>query len=261
MLQVMGLQKKFRIGKEQTRNKILEESKVNRERQGWFHAVEDVSFSCDSGQVLGLIGANGAGKTTSLRLLATSIRPDCGSIFLNNEDVGVNPMRMKAKIGFLSGSSGLYHRLTVRENIEYFGRLHGLRNDLLQEQIEKVFSLLDISYFSEKKPDVLSAGMKQRACIARSIIHNPSLLVLDEPTTGLDVISAETILSFIESYRERNVPIIFSTHHLHEVERLCDRVTLIDRGLSKFDGTLNEFRGIERSGDLKTTFINIVNAC
>ncbi len=261
MLQVMGLQKKFKLGKDQAKNNILEGSKTSRERHGWFHAVADVSFSCDAGEVLGLIGANGAGKTTSLRILAASIQPTLGSVIFENEDLSLNPMKMRAKIGFLSGSSGLYHRLTVKENIEYFGRLHGMKNDLLQEQIEKVFTLLDISYFSDKKPDTLSAGMKQRACIARSIIHNPSLLVLDEPTTGLDVISAETILAFIESYRKRKVPIIFSTHHLHEVERLCDRVTLIDRGLSKFNGTLNEFRGIERSGDLKTTFINIVNAC
>jgi sodium transport system ATP-binding protein len=259
LLQVEGLEKKFKLEKSPNKNELFKRKRDTREKNGWFHAVTGVNFSCAPGQVLGLIGANGAGKTTSLRLLATSLKPDGGTVRLDGQDMAKSPLKMRSKIGFLSGSTGLYHRLTVKENVEYFGRLYGMSNNSLREAIDKMFSLLDMASFADKRPDMLSTGMKQKASIARAIIHDPELLVLDEPTTGLDVLSAETILSFIESYKVNGVPIIFSTHHLHEVERLCDRVALIDRGVSKFNGTLSKFKSLGNGSDLRTTFIKLVN--
>ncbi len=262
MLEVKNLKKRFRLD-----NKTIKENKKKpkdmldpREEGHWFNAVQDVSFSCDSGQVLGLLGPNGAGKTTSLRMLSTALQPTEGNIVINGDDVVAEPLAMRKRIGFLSGTTSLYHRLTVRENVEYFGRLHGMSESDLKSEVEKVFDLLDIHSFADKKADSLSTGMKQRANIARTVIHKPEVIVLDEPTTGLDVISAKTILDFIESYKGTNVPVVFSTHHLHEVEKLCDRVVLINEGTTKFNGTLDEFKGKADSHNLYDVFVSLVES-
>ena len=262
MLEVKNLKKRFRVD-----NKTLKEKKKNkqavhdvREEGHWFNAVRDVSFKCESGEVLGLLGPNGAGKTTSLRMLSTALQPTSGQIFINSDDVIAEPLAMRKRIGFLSGTTSLYHRLTVRENVEYFGRLHGMSEDELSSEIVKVFDLLDINSFADKKADSLSTGMKQRANIARTVIHKPEVIVLDEPTTGLDVISAKTIMDFIDSYKGGEVPIVFSTHHLHEVEKLCDKVVLINDGTTQFSGTLDEFKSKSNDGNLYDVFVGLVGA-
>lgn len=261
MLEVNHLKKRFRVD-----NKTLKERKKNksakadvREEGHWFYAVRDVSFSCKPGEVLGLLGPNGAGKTTCLRMLSTALQPTEGSINIKGEDVVANPLAMRKRIGFLSGSTSLYHRLTVRENVQYFGRLHGMSENLLDQEIDKIFEQLDIHSFADKKADSLSTGMKQRANIARTVIHSPEVIVLDEPTTGLDVISAKTILDFIASHKGGETPVIFSTHHLHEVEKLCDRVTLINNGKNQFDGSLTEFKALSDSENLYDTFVSLVS--
>ncbi len=260
MLEVKNLKKRFRLD-----NKTIKENKKKpqdqvdiREDGHWFNAVQDVSFSCQSGEVLGLLGPNGAGKTTSLRMLSTALQASAGEIVINGDDVVAHPLAMRKRIGFLSGTTSLYHRLTVRENVEYFGRLHGMPEATLSQEIEKVFELLDLNKFADKKADSLSTGMKQRANIARTVIHQPEVIVLDEPTTGLDVISAKTILEFIESYKGTQVPVVFSTHHLHEVEKLCDRVALINDGITQFSGTLDEFKQINPEGSLYDVFVELV---
>jgi len=260
MIQVKHLNKRFRLD-----NKTIKENRKKqasqldpREEGHWFNAVRDVSFSCDSGEVLGLLGPNGAGKTTSLRMLSTALQPTSGELIINGQDVVADPLVMRKRIGFLSGTTSLYHRLTVRENVQYFGRLHGMSEAALAQELEKVFELLDIHSFADKKADSLSTGMKQRANIARTVIHSPEVIVLDEPTTGLDVISAKTILDFIESYKKSGVPVIFSTHHLHEVEKLCDRVVLIDEGITKFEGLIKDFKKLSNTGDLYDVFVNLV---
>jgi sodium transport system ATP-binding protein len=129
----------------------------------------------------------------------------------------------------------------------------------IDKEIGRIFELLDIDKFADKKADSLSTGMKQRANIARAVIHDPEVIVLDEPTTGLDVISAKTILDFIESYKEQKIPVIFSTHHLHEIEKLCSRVVMIDEGVTRFNGSLDEFRALEESGNLYDVFIGLVD--
>lgn len=260
MLEVRNLMKRFRLD-----NKTIKENRKKpknmtdvREDGHWFNAVQDVSFSCNQGQVLGLLGPNGAGKTTSLRMLSTALQPTSGQIIINGDDVIAEPLAMRKRIGFLSGTTSLYHRLTVRENVQYFGRLHGMDEKILNQEIDRLFEMLDIHSFADKKADSLSTGMKQRANIARTVVHQPEVLVLDEPTTGLDVISAKTILDFIESYKGSNVPVVFSTHHLHEVEKLCDRVVLIDDGVTKFSGTLNDFKALSEDENLYDVFVKLV---
>lgn len=261
MIKVDNLHKRFRLDNKTIKeNRKKDKSQIDPREEGhWFNAVKDVSFSCDSGQVLGLLGPNGAGKTTSLRMLSTALQPTSGHISINGNDVVADPLAMRQRIGFLSGTTSLYHRLTVRENVQYFARLHGMKDDEMSKEIDRIFTLLDIHSFADKKADSLSTGMKQRANIARTVIHSPEVIVLDEPTTGLDVISAKTILDFIESYKTSNTPVIFSTHHLHEVEKLCDHVALIDQGETKFFGELEDFRKLADSGNLYDVFVSLVN--
>jgi len=261
MIEVKNLHKRFRID-----NKTLKENRKKaksqldlREEGHWFNAVRDVSFSCKAGEVLGLLGPNGAGKTTSLRMLSTALQPTSGQIIINGQDVVADPLIMRKRIGFLSGTTSLYHRLTVRENVQYFAQLHGMSPENVEQEITRIFELLDIGKFADKKADSLSTGMKQRANIARSVIHSPEVIVLDEPTTGLDVISAKTILDFIASYKEQKIPVIFSTHHLHEVEKLCSRVVLIDEGETRFSGTLDSFRQLSDTGNLYDVFVGLVD--
>lgn len=261
MIEVINLSKRFRLD-----NKTIKENRKKakseldaRENGHWFDAVKNVSFKCEAGKTLGLLGPNGAGKTTSLRMLSTALQPRSGKIIINGLDVVADPLVMRQRIGFLSGTTSLYHRLTVRENVEYFARLHGMRDEEISLETERLFDLLDIHSFADKKADLLSTGMKQRANIARTVIHSPEVIVLDEPTTGLDVISAKTILEFIKSYKNSDVPVIFSTHHLHEVEKLCDSVAMINQGESQFYGSLNEFKKLTENGNLYDVFVSLVN--
>ena len=231
-----------------------------REHDGWFHAVRDVSFCCAPGEVLGLLGPNGAGKTTTLRILSTALRPDSGSAFIDEVDIVADPLLARQRIGFLSGTTGLYGRLSARENVEYFGRLHGMAPARLKQRIDTLFEQLDMHAYAHKRADQLSSGMKQKCAIARTVVHEPRIVILDEPTTGLDVMSAKILLDFIASYKALRVPLIFSTHHLHEVEKLCDRICIINHGRSTFNGTIAELRALGGSEDLYDCFVQIVHA-
>lgn len=259
MIEIKDLAKTFAYEKKEAKQKKKKTTTDPREGDGVFHAVRNVSFSCEQGKVLGLLGPNGAGKTTTLRMLSTALEPTEGQILINGHDVAKEPLYAQKLIGFLSGKTGLYHRLTVQENVEYFGRMHGLSKDELAKRVDKIFSMLDMHSFAGKRADDLSTGMMQRASIARAVIHEPKVLVFDEPTTGLDVISAKTVLDFIESFKGSDTAVIFSTHHLHEVERLCDNVSLIDLGESKFNGTTQEFADLSGTGNLYDSFLLSVN--
>lgn len=260
MLIVNNLSKRFRMDNKAFKQKQKTPAHLQDKREDghWFYALKNISFSCQPGEVLGLLGPNGAGKTTCLRMLSTALKATCGKISIDGVDVVANPQAMRQRIGFLSGTTSLYHRLTVRENLAYFGSLHGIASPQLKQRIEEVIKLLDMRTFADKKADKLSTGMKQRTHIARAIIHQPKLVVLDEPTTGLDVISAQAILQFIQSYKGGQVPVIFSTHHLHEVEKLCDKVVLIDKGETQFNGTLNEFKQASPEQNLYDSFMQII---
>lgn len=229
-------------------------------KRGEVHAVNGVSFEAKPGKIFGLLGANGAGKTTTLRILATLLEPTTGEAYVAGHDVRLEPEKVREKIGFLSTSTALYGRLTAREMVEYFGRLYGMPEALLQQRLKEVFSVLEMNEFANGRCDKLSTGQKQRVSIARSIIHEPPVMIFDEPTTGLDVMTSRTIMRFIERCREQGKTVIFSTHIMSEVERLCDEVAIIHDGRIVAQGTVEELR--ERTGlvPLESVFLKLVGA-
>lgn len=256
MIEVLELQKKFKLTKDHKINK--QEFKDPREDDQYFHSVRNVSFTCGAGEVLGLLGPNGAGKTTTLRMLSTALQPDAGSIIINGVDVIKNPLQARKKIGFLSGTTGLYGRLTAKENIEYFARLHGMSKNDVKARCAELFDMLDMHSFIDKRAEHLSTGMKQKTNIARAVVHFPEVVVLDEPTTGLDIMTTQTVIKFIQGLKEQGTPVIFSTHHLDEVALLCERVTVINQGESCFSGSLDEFKQQGQSDTLNQAFLNIL---
>ncbi|MBQ4846056.1 ATP-binding cassette domain-containing protein [Pseudoalteromonas sp. MMG005] len=256
MIAVDKLAKRFKLTKEHKKNKEHHDS---REYDGYFHSVKNVSFTCDHGEVLGLLGPNGAGKTTTLRMLSTALKPDHGSIVIEDDNIVKQPLLGRKAIGFLSGSTGLYGRLTARENVEYFGKLHGLKGHALKAKCDELFSMLDMTTFLDKRAEHLSTGMKQKTNIARAVVHNPKVVILDEPTTGLDIMTTQTVISFIRSLKAQGIPVIFSTHHLDEVALLCDKIAVIDQGVSCFDGTVTEFMKQGGSTELNQAFLNLLS--
>lgn len=239
MIKIKHLSKKFKV---ENPKKLSEQDKKDPRLQGrFFHSVKEVSLECNKGQVLGLLGPNGAGKTTTLRLLSTALQPDSGSITIDDIDVVKQPVLARKKIGFLSGSTGLYGRLSGRENIEYFGRLNGMSEQAIKTRLDEIADQLDMHSFLDRRSEQFSTGMKQKTSIARAVIHSPDVVVLDEPTTGLDIMAAKTVIDFIRDLKEKGIPVIFSTHHLDEVTELCDHITVIDQGMTSFDGSLQSF--------------------
>ena len=236
MLEVRGLCKTFAAPKRKKGAPVVELDP--REEGKFFHAVRDVSFTCSEGEIVGLLGVNGAGKTTTLRMLATAIKPSSGTATLDGVDVVENPLEVRRRIGFLSGSTGVYGRLTAEEMVAYYGKLNDLEPALLNRRMDEIFKLLDMDTFRTKRCDSLSTGMKQKVSIARTLIHDPQVLFFDEPTTGLDVISSRTIVDFIRRCRDQGKTVVFSTHFMSEVERLCDRTVVIHNGRTAFDGTV-----------------------
>lgn len=255
MIEIKQLAKKFKV---ENPKKLSEQEKKDPRLKGrFFHSVQNVNFICDTGQVLGLLGPNGAGKTTTLRLLSSALKPDSGSILIDGVDVLANPVIARQKIGFLSGSTGLYGRLSGRENIEYFGKLHGMSKSAIHQKIEELAQLLDLYSFLDRRCENYSTGMKQRVSIARAVVHSPKVVVLDEPTTGLDIIATQTVLEFIRTLKKQQIPVIFSTHHLDEVNELCDTVTVIDEGKTKYNGDLHSFRALS-NGSLHNSFMTSI---
>ncbi|MDM7860005.1 ATP-binding cassette domain-containing protein [Alteromonas sp. ASW11-36] len=255
MIEVNQLAKKFVI---ENPKKLSEQERQDPRLKGrFFHSVKSVSFQCNNGQVLGLLGPNGAGKTTTLRMLSTALQPDAGSVVINGVDVIDKPLAARQKLGFLSGSTGLYGRLTGRENIAYFGRLHGMAEEAIEARIKELADLLDLHEYLDRRSENFSTGMKQKTNIARAVVHNPEVVILDEPTTGLDIMAAQTVLNFIRGLKKQGVPVIFSTHHLEEVSELCDRVTVIDQGETRFSDTIEAFKGLSDTS-LSDSFLTTI---
>jgi sodium transport system ATP-binding protein len=227
-------------------------------KRGEVHAVDSVSFRCAPGEIYGLLGANGAGKTTTLRMLATIFKPTSGTANVAGFDVIQNPEKVRAHVGFLSTATALYGRLTAQEMVEYFGRLNGLEGDTLRKSVDHLFDALDMNSYRDRRCEKLSTGMKQKVSIARTLVHDPSVMIFDEPTVGLDVMAARAIVSFIRQCRDRGKTVIFSTHVMSEVEKLCDRIGIIHGGKLLAEGTLADLR--QRSGltDLEDIFVGIV---
>ena len=234
-------------------------TKVFRDRKrGEVRAVDGVNLRCEPGRIYGLLGANGAGKTTTLRLLATLLKPTAGTALVAGCDAVHEPEKVRAQIGFLSTNTGLYGRLTARETVEYFGRLHGVPEVLLQGRLRELFSTLGIDEFEDRRCDKLSSGMKQKVSIARTLIHDPPVMIFDEPTLGLDVMTARTIVQFIRHCRQEGKTVIVSTHVMSEAGKLCDRIGIIERGRLLVDGTLAELQAQYGMSDLEDIFVRVL---
>lgn len=215
-------------------------------QRGTVQAVRGIDLDCRSGEIYGLLGPNGAGKTTTLRMLSTILAPSAGSARVAGVDVAADPLEVRRRIGFLSGSTGLYPRLTARETLEYFGRLHGLEEDALQERVDELLDRFRMRPFQDGRCEGLSTGQRQRVSIARAVVHDPPVLILDEPTTGLDILASSDMIEFIEARRGAGRCVLFSTHILSEAERLCDRIGVIYQGKMLAVGTKEQLR--ERTG-------------
>jgi sodium transport system ATP-binding protein len=225
---------------------------------GEFVAVERLSFTVRPGEVYALLGANGAGKTTALRCLATLLRPTEGTARVDGHDVRSAPLQARAALGFLSASMGLYQRLTPRELLEYFGRLHGMAGPALDERVEELIVLFEIEGFDDRLCGTLSTGQRQRVSIARTVLHDPPALILDEPTLGLDILSGRTIFAFIHNARMRRRAVLFSTHQMDEVELLADRVGVLAGGRLVAEGTVDEIVAGSGQKNLARAFLHIL---
>jgi sodium transport system ATP-binding protein len=227
-------------------------------KRGEIRAVDNVSFTCQPGKIYGLLGANGAGKTTTLRMLATILEPTDGTALVNGFDVVEHPEKVRANVGFLSTATALYPRLNAQEMVEYFGRLNGLDEPTLKKRIDDIFQRLNMNDFRDRRCDKLSTGQKQKTSIARTLVHDPPVMIFDEPTTGLDVMTARTIIGFISDCRDRGKTVIFSTHIMSEVERLCDHIGIIHGGKLLEEGTLSELRAKHNEHNLEEIIVKVV---
>jgi len=227
-------------------------------RRGWIAAVDDVSFRCEPGEIFGLLGPNGAGKTTTLRILSTVLRPSGGKAVVAGFDVVEAPEAVRAHIGYMSASTGIYDRMTAWELVEYFGQLYGLPPERLRERMETIFGWLQMDDFRDVLGSKMSTGMKQKVSIARTIVHDPPVLIFDEPTSGLDVLVARVVLRKIAELRDQGKTIVFSTHSMHEVEALCSRVAIIHRGRVQAEGAPDELLGRFGQPDLEELFFALV---
>src|SRR5271155_1381114 len=227
-------------------------------KRGEIRAVDNVTFTCEPGKIYGLLGANGAGKTTTLRMLATILEPTDGTAIINGFDVIEHPEKVRANVGFLPTATALYPRLTAQEMVEYFGRLNGLDEPTLKKRLDAIFDRLDMNSFRDRRCDKLSTGMKQKTSIARTLVHDPPIMIFDEPTLGLDIMTARTITAFIRECRDRGKTVIFSTHIMSEVERLCDHIGIIHGGKLLEEGTLTELRAKHNEHNLEEIIVKVV---
>jgi sodium transport system ATP-binding protein len=227
-------------------------------KRGVIAAVSDVSFTCQPGRIYGLLGANGAGKTTTLRLLATLLKPVTGTITVAGHDAAAEPEKVRAHVGFLAASTALYARLTAREMIAYFGELNGMSNAAIKARIQVLADELDMHDFLDRRCDKFSTGMKQKTSIARTLIHDPAVMIFDEPTLGLDVMTARSIVKFVRECRNRGKTVIYSTHVMSEVEKLCDTIGIIHGGRLVAEGALPELQARYAERDMEEIFIKAV---
>jgi sodium transport system ATP-binding protein len=228
-------------------------------RRGLVHAVDGVSFEARPGEIFGLLGPNGAGKTTTMRILCTVLRPTGGLARVAGYDVATQPILVRQHIGFMSANTAIYDRMSAREMVEYFGRLYGMSEEHLRERLETVFTTLRMNDFRDLLGAKMSTGMRQKVSIARAIIHDPPVLIFDEPTAGLDVLVGRAVLETIQQLRAMGKCILFSTHIMREVERLCDRVAIVSRGRVQACGTLAELRERCQQNDLEELFFQLVS--
>jgi sodium transport system ATP-binding protein len=250
MIKVENLSKEFKRSKRQTKHSL--------EQGAFVKAVDQVSFTCRPGRIFSLLGPNGAGKTTTLRMIATILQPSSGNIEVAGFNVTSKPEAVRQKIGFLTGSTGLYQRLTANEIIRYFADLYQINDLTFKARKDQLFTLLDIHEFADKRIGALSTGMQQKVSIARTMIHDPEIVIFDEPTSGLDVITAEHIIQLIRQCKTDGKTVIFSSHVMSEVDLLCDDLAILHQGKLCYSAPMEDFRKEIKSTSLTEAFIQIV---
>ena len=254
MIELTDVSKVFTLTKDQ--RKIVGESKL---RPKSFTAVDSISFKCQSGSVFTLIGPNGSGKTTTLRMIATMISPTSGAIKINDKDVSIDGRLARKSIGFMTNQTALYDRLSPYEMVKYFADLNSMDKSLFDKRCKDIFDRLNMNTFANKRIGTLSSGMKQKTSIARTIIHDPDIIVFDEPTTGLDVMTSRSIIELIRNSKDEKKTIIFSSHRMEEVQSLADDIGVIYNGKLIFSGSKVEFESLSDSNSYDDTLINLID--
>lgn len=225
---------------------------------GKVKAVDGVSFTANDGQITGLLGPNGAGKTTSLRMLYTLMKPDAGQVLVDGIDANIDPQAVRRRLGVLPDSRGLYKRLSSRENIRYFGRLHGLDDALIAQRTEALATALEMGDIIDRRTEGFSQGQRVKTAIARALVHDPRNVILDEPTNGLDVMATRAMRRFLHQLRDEGRCVLFSSHIMQEVAALCDRIVIIARGQVVAEGTPDELREQTGEANLEDAFVKAI---
>ncbi|SET73996.1 sodium transport system ATP-binding protein [Natronincola peptidivorans] len=242
MIQVINIKKKFYDKK-----------------HGDFYAVDDASFEVEKGEIFGLLGPNGAGKTTLLRIMATIMEQSAGKIIVNGYDTQSQPEGVRKSIGFLSGNTKLYKKLTPVETMRFFGKFYGIKKEIMEKRIEQIIHNLQMEDFKDRIIEKLSTGQVQKTSIARCMIHDPEVYILDEPTLGLDILTSRTIIDFIKAKKEEGKTIIFSTHYMEEADSLCDRIGLIHKGKIIETGTIESLKKKTGKTNIRDIFLSYID--
>jgi sodium transport system ATP-binding protein len=242
MIEVQGLQKSFAV------------------RGAVIRAVDDVSFAARDGEITGLLGPNGAGKTTTLRMLYTLMQPDAGRVLVDGVDPAAQPGAVRRRLGVLPDARGLYKRLTARENVEYFGRLHGIAEAGIAARIDRLVAALGMQDFIDRRVEGFSQGQRTKTAIARALVHDPRNVLLDEPTNGLDVMTTRSLRRFLQELRAEGRCVLFSSHVMQEVAALCDRIVVIARGRVVADGTPEQLRAQTGQLNLEDAFVQVIGS-
>jgi len=237
---------------------ILKVQNLVKEYKNGFRAVDDVSFEVGEGEIFGLLGPNGAGKTTIIRTISTILSFTGGKIEVIGMDNIKNSLAVRKNIGVLTTDIGAYERFSGKENLKYFGELYGMNKQVLEKRIGQLVALLDMKDFIDKKAGEYSTGMKQRLAIARSVIHDPKVIIFDEPTSGLDVLASQTVRNFMQHSRELGRAVIFSTHQMYDAEKLCDRVIIIHKGKTIAYDSVENLKIKTDAADLEDVFLKLV---
>lgn len=235
-------------------------SKQFKTKTGLVKAVDGVSFRAEDGQITGLLGPNGAGKTTTLRMLYTLMRPDTGTVSVDGVDIFKDAEAARRRLGVLPDARGVYKRLTARENIEYFGRLHGMDEALIRERTARLVSALGMEEILDRQAEGFSQGQRTKTAIARALVHDPKNVILDEPTNGLDVMTTRGLRHFLQQLKAEGRCVVFSSHIMQEVAALCDRIVIIAKGRVVAQGTPDELRSLTGESNLEEAFVKAIGS-
>lgn len=251
MIEVKNLSKKFKAPSE--------EKGIFGFKKKDFWAVKDLNFNIKGGSVASILGPNGCGKTTTLRMIAGMLTPSKGTAFIDSIDVRKDKQTVKSKIGYMTNNTSLYDRLSVVETIKFFAELNQIPEDIYMPRAEKLFHQLDMTKYLSKRIADLSTGMKQKTSIVRTLIHDPDLVVLDEPTTGVDVTGQSVIIDLIRTIKDSGKTLIFSTHQLNEVRDIADHIVVMKSGEKIFDGNNEAFQALDSNKNFTEIFMELVN--